>query len=342
MKSVLILGFPRGFTDETYRFAKALLPGLREPLMANGEVLNGGEILNSDRCIGLTQVFPFYVRPEDPLFEAAYQEFARILEAHREGFLLKDVVQPYIVMRFLAENPGAMRVLFVDRPADEVIYTLWRKGWTYPDNPRGLRQQLRHYPAFDVRQALVDEQYTRNFFQQRFAGELSEDKFHYIDYEFEQRRDNFYSEYRRPLWINNFQRMREWEAIGFEHFFPYEPGMNGRWSGAQQAWVCCDLGKPVEANCFIQLRLMLPGCFAQSSTIRLAVDGDESIGSAEAEFAPGQWHNVELPVPKGAERLRIRINNGSLYDPASGLAEGETRSLGVGVFGIGLFEAQVK
>ena len=338
MKSLLLLGFPRGFTDETHRIVSAMVPQFQAPLMIDGEVLHGGELLNSDRCVGLTQYFDFFLHPQDPQFEAAYQVFAERLSAYTENHLIKDVVQPYAVMRFLVEHPDVFTVVFVDRPAEHILYAQWKKGWSYMENPRTLRTEMLNFPRFDVSRALHDEAYTSEFFSARYPGALPA---RYLDEDFTRRRDAFAAEYREPIWINNFQRIREYESFSFEGFDAFERDLSGHWSLQHEASILVrvDAAPPVGAS--IQLRLQLPGCLDRPSLVRFETRHG---GVTAITLEPGAIALVELPFSEhDCEHgvLAIRVHNQHLYQPGSMPDIDETRTLGVSVIGIAAFRDAV-
>ena len=119
--SLLIIGHPKGLTTQTWQVCRKIT-GLRT---TSSQI--AGEILNDRRCKRKPQ-FTHFDKSEE-----CYDTCKEILEQHLVGWLVKDVVQPHAVCRYITEHPGAFRVLFIDR--DPVIVH-WRqtcRGWVYPD-----------------------------------------------------------------------------------------------------------------------------------------------------------------------------------------------------------------
>ena len=49
-----------------------------------------------------------------------------------DGFVYKDVVQPFIVSAWLSTHP--MPAVIIHRNVVDVAYAMWQKQWTYPSN----------------------------------------------------------------------------------------------------------------------------------------------------------------------------------------------------------------
>jgi RHS repeat-associated protein len=122
MKSFLIVGFPKGFTSAAWQIAHRAT-GLRRPQVSAGEVLNPARIRQSGR--GWVREF---LREHDPMSDGFfsrnpefYPKARAVLDHFAEGgFCIKDVVQPFYIMQYLAEHPGRYNVLFCERPIEEV------------------------------------------------------------------------------------------------------------------------------------------------------------------------------------------------------------------------------
>jgi hypothetical protein len=122
MKSLLILGIPKGFTTAAWQVARRAT-GLMAPHVSAGEVLNPGRIRQSGQ--GWIREF---LREHDPMSDdffsrnpEFYPKARAVLDHFTEGgFCIKDVVQPFYVMQYLAKHPGRYNVLFCERPIDEV------------------------------------------------------------------------------------------------------------------------------------------------------------------------------------------------------------------------------
>ena len=115
--SLLIIGHPKGLTTQTW-LACQKVAELRIPSQTSA-----GEILNHDRSKEIKR-FNFFDKSEE-----CYDACKEILDRHLLGWLVKDVVQPHAVCRYITEHPGAFRVLFIDR--DPVIVH-WRQSFVWP------------------------------------------------------------------------------------------------------------------------------------------------------------------------------------------------------------------
>lgn len=157
--SLLLLSLPRSLSSQAWLWARASL-GLAAPAWASD-----GEVLNLDRfSFGSGAHARHFLRPEDgEAFTGALALFHRMIES--EGYAYKDVTQPFVVARWLADNPERCRVLRVRRPLADIALAMLDKGWTYPaalapevDEPEdalidGLivaREALDAVPALDL------------------------------------------------------------------------------------------------------------------------------------------------------------------------------------------------
>jgi len=61
-----------------------------------------------------------------------YPRFEETLKKYQGGWVIKDVNNPYVTQRYLAENPGDYVPLFIQRPLTDVLYCLWTAGWYWP------------------------------------------------------------------------------------------------------------------------------------------------------------------------------------------------------------------
>jgi hypothetical protein len=118
MKSLLIVGQPRGFTSEAHSItAKAT--------QLDPSPIGAGEVLNRDRNSKVK--FPHYSKCED-----SYAAFSDVLAQYKDGFCVKDVVQPFGVSRYIKEHPDDYNVLVIDRPIRQRRLFQGLKGWDYP------------------------------------------------------------------------------------------------------------------------------------------------------------------------------------------------------------------
>lgn len=128
MRSLFIVSLPRSLSSLLYQTLQRTL-GLAEPVWTSD-----GEILNLHRFAHLpegTEIdgLRFTRRPDDP------ERFDRLLAfldqaTVREGYIYKDVVQPFVVARWL---PGSgLAVLRIERPVADVAFAMSERGWFYP------------------------------------------------------------------------------------------------------------------------------------------------------------------------------------------------------------------
>lgn len=121
MRSLLIVGHAKGFSSPVWRFTTRAL-SLSAPEATDGEALN------PDRG-GAMEGVGFY---EPAGNEAAYRRAAEVLDAHRGGYLIKDVIQPYLVHRYVCDHPDTFNVLYVNRDPSEALRCQQRmkdQGW---------------------------------------------------------------------------------------------------------------------------------------------------------------------------------------------------------------------
>ncbi len=128
MRSLFVVSLPRSLSTRVYHWCREAL-GLGEPVWTSD-----GEILNLDR---------FVLRPEEPMDEGrkfthpesepeVFQGLLAQLDqvTHTHGFAYKDVVQPFVVSRWLPSQD--FRILKVQRPVVDVAYAMLERGWHYP------------------------------------------------------------------------------------------------------------------------------------------------------------------------------------------------------------------
>ena len=117
-KSLLLIGFPRGFTSTSQEIiVKAT--GLKNPGVSAGEVLNADR-LSWEGLVDISEKLNRFDRYTKNL--EAYPVIEEQLNKYREGFIVKDVVQPWLVLEYIKRNPHAYNVLFISRNIDEVIF----------------------------------------------------------------------------------------------------------------------------------------------------------------------------------------------------------------------------
>ncbi len=128
MRSLFVVSLPRSLSSLLYQTLQRTL-GLADPVWTSD-----GEILNLHRFAHLPEGLEieglrFTVRSHDP------ERFDRLVSfldqaTVREGFIYKDVVQPFVVARWL---PGSgLAVLRIERPVADVAFAMIERGWLYP------------------------------------------------------------------------------------------------------------------------------------------------------------------------------------------------------------------
>jgi len=128
MRSLFVVSLPRSLSSLLYQTLQRTL-GLVDPVWTSD-----GEILNLHRFAHLPEGLEieglrFTVRSHAP------ERFDRLLSfldqaTVREGFIYKDVVQPFVVARWLPES--GLAVLRIERPVADVAFAMSERGWLYP------------------------------------------------------------------------------------------------------------------------------------------------------------------------------------------------------------------
>jgi hypothetical protein len=128
MRSLFVVSLPRSLSSLLYQTLRRTL-GLAEPVWTSD-----GEVLNLHRFAHLPEGSEVEgLRFTDPARDP--ERFARLgafldQAIVREGFLYKDVVQPFVVARWL---PGSgVAALRIERPLADVAYAMSERGWLYP------------------------------------------------------------------------------------------------------------------------------------------------------------------------------------------------------------------
>lgn len=127
MKSLFVVSLPRSLSTHTCHLARVWL-GLQSASWASE-----GEIINFDRLRvrrgPSSDEGKFATRDADPEF---FQQLLDFLDqvTVREGFVYKDVVQPFVVAAW--QGLADFRVLRIKREIADVTYSMLRNGWYYP------------------------------------------------------------------------------------------------------------------------------------------------------------------------------------------------------------------
>lgn len=135
-KSLLIVGHPKGFTSRTYAICKRATR-LRDSGVSAGEILNWQRNASIER------------RPFLDDSDEGYRCYEKHLRAMSRGFIIKDVVQPHVVLRFLEQNPGVYNVLYIHRDSNDVMLQHKLAGWSYYPDPEVFARRFRKYPTVE-------------------------------------------------------------------------------------------------------------------------------------------------------------------------------------------------
>jgi hypothetical protein len=128
MRSLFVVSLPRSLSSLLYQTLRRAL-GLAEPVWTSD-----GEVLNLHRFAHLpegseVEGLRFTAPARDP---ERFERLVAFLDQAiaREGFLYKDVVQPFVVARWL---PGSgVAALRIERPLADVAFAMSERGWLYP------------------------------------------------------------------------------------------------------------------------------------------------------------------------------------------------------------------
>lgn len=220
-RSLFLVALPRSLSTVAYELCCRALD-LRAPAWADA-----GEILNGDRIFLLASALPHFLEAEDG-HSRMLREFLDDLVQPR-GRAYKDVVQPLIVSRWLAERDD-LAVLHLRRPLADVAWAMVHQDWRYPERLGGsaragdeaddrlLRGLLRAHRALDDLQRrigaqtldfddlLQDEEALLAALRQLYPeAELTPVR--YLDDSFRQRRDKVLARRRRDDWRRLSERL---------------------------------------------------------------------------------------------------------------------------------------
>ncbi len=130
MKSLIIVGLPRSMSSLVYRYASYMLSDelniLDEKIWHDGDVLNHIQV-----------EFPRIKKKFGRNNYTDYKKHKTVLDKYSKNHLIKSVVQPLHVAKFLNENEK-YNVLLIRRELADTIYTLYLREWFWPINILGL------------------------------------------------------------------------------------------------------------------------------------------------------------------------------------------------------------
>jgi hypothetical protein len=221
-RSLFILALPRTLSTVVHAHACVAL-GFRQPLWTTaGEILNGDRLVASGR--GRREPSPKFTLPEESY---AFGQWTELLDdaAVRTGRVYKDVVQPFVVSRWL---PGkGLAVLRLRRPIADVALSMQSHGWWYPERAaeraggedgdrldRLLRGLLRASEALATVSAVVvefedllrDPEALRSALADLYPG-LGIPPLEYLDDEFRRHSRRVVEARREPLWLDLQRRL---------------------------------------------------------------------------------------------------------------------------------------
>jgi len=128
--SLVIVALPRTMSSLVHRSATEAL-GLDAPLWTDD-----GEVLNADRLAHFGEPrFDESVKYvtselEPDLFDRVLAFAADVV--HPTGHAYKDVTQPFVTAELLRRAPQAMRVLVIERPITDIVFSMSIQRWRYP------------------------------------------------------------------------------------------------------------------------------------------------------------------------------------------------------------------
>lgn len=142
MRSLFLVSLPRSLSSLLYGAIRSAL-GLAEPVWTSD-----GEILNLHRFAHLPAAAEIeglrFTHPSsDP---SRFDRLVSFLDhaVVRDEYLYKDVVQPFVVARWLPTS--GLPALRIERPVADVAYAMADRGWYYPraaaDSDGGPEWQL--------------------------------------------------------------------------------------------------------------------------------------------------------------------------------------------------------
>ncbi len=128
MRSLFLVSLPRSLSSLLYGSIRSAL-GLAAPAWTSD-----GEVLNLHRFAHLPEGAEIeglrFTRPSSE--PSRFDRLVSFLDhaVVRDGYLYKDVVQPFVVARWLPAN--GLPALRIERPVADVAYAMADRGWYYP------------------------------------------------------------------------------------------------------------------------------------------------------------------------------------------------------------------
>ena len=122
MKSLLLVGLPRSFTSFSYKIACNCAPQLQSTSAEAGEVLNYLPFKNK-------KVEERERYCQDP---KAIEDYTQYLLLFKNGYIVKDVIQPFVVQNLLKKHSRAFNIIHIDRMIQDSTYAMIKRNWWYP------------------------------------------------------------------------------------------------------------------------------------------------------------------------------------------------------------------
>jgi hypothetical protein len=126
LRSLFLVSLPRSLSSLLYQRIRPAL-GLAEPVWTTD-----GEVLNLHRFAHLPDGLDLEGLRFTPPEHERFGRLTAFLDqaAQREGFLYKDVVQPFVAAGWL---PGSgLATLRIERPLADIAWAMLDRGWLYP------------------------------------------------------------------------------------------------------------------------------------------------------------------------------------------------------------------
>jgi hypothetical protein len=129
LRSLFLVSLPRSLSSLLYQRIRPAL-GLKEPVWTSD-----GEILNLHRFAHLPpgcDLEGLRFTPPDRSGDDRFDRLTAFLDQATvpEGFFYKDVVQPFVVARWLPAS--GLAALRIERPLADVALAMLDRGWLYP------------------------------------------------------------------------------------------------------------------------------------------------------------------------------------------------------------------
>jgi len=127
-KSLLIVSFPRSLSSLIFKTCNKKIPYLKID-RSSSKIIENGEIFNYLNDYKKTQ---FCLKSNK-----SYERCRKTLDKYTDGYLIKDVVQPLMVEKYIQENPDNYNVLYIERDIAEVAHRMWDRKWMWPTTVLG-------------------------------------------------------------------------------------------------------------------------------------------------------------------------------------------------------------